>query len=624
MLFFLPILFSLFLTAIVRSYLQSWRMAFLLAVVISGAVLTVMTEALSLVQAFTFYPTMIGWLLLVLIAGLGALRYANPSGWPLVRFDDWRLSEKTLLSIIIFVCAVSAVTAAVSSPNTWDSMTYHLARVAHWMQDKTVGFYPTNIIRQLYSSPWSEYAIAHLLILGGGLTSPNFVQWSAMAGSVVGVSLIAGQMGADRQGQLLSAAIAACLPMGILQSVSTQTDYAASFWLIVFVCFTLETIRSFSFFYCMAVGLSLGLAFLTKGYSYILALPFLCWFAIVHFRRRFLRGAAALLLIIVCAAGVNLGQWMRSTESFGSPSWTDVQLTNSAIDLKILWVNLLRNTALQLTTPFIDANKAIEQGVTSAARFFGADINDPRASFSQGFSLPALNFDEDYASNLIDAVIFMIVFILVWFFRDVKKNIRIYTLCVLASFLLFCLTVRFQPWNVRFHLPLFVLFCPVAGVVLEGLLKQRSIVVAIVLFWAAGPWLFLNHEHPWFGYRGIWKQPRIVQYFYKHADLARPYAVTANYLRSTGCRQVGLLLGPDSWEYPWWVLLANKGLRIEHVGVDNLSAPLKYPLGNFQPCAVIVNGVQPPPFIMAGTAIYGPAGSIPAGDDKISIYLRKF
>ncbi|MDE2221761.1 MAG: glycosyltransferase family 39 protein [Candidatus Omnitrophica bacterium] len=618
MFLFLPVLFLFFCTLVALRYVPGWRESFLIAAVLAGTLLTAITEILSLMKSFSFYPLMAAWLFLTggAVCFVWNVRRSIPR--PQINVGDWSLSEKILLGFIVFIGFITAITAYVGAPNTWDSMTYHLSRVAHWIQDKTVSFYPTHILRQLYSSPWAEYAVAHLRILGGGQTSPNFVQWTSMAGSLVAASLIAQQLGAGRRGQLLAAALAACLPMGILQSVSTQTDYAASFWLIGFVYFLIEGIRKFSLVRCIAIGLSLGLAFLTKGYEYVLVLPFLAWFLTGCLKQSFSRSLTALALVMLCVLGLNMGQYWRNARAFGSPQWTDVSLTNASFGPRVLWVNVLRNAAIQLATPFEDADESIQQGMTRAAQWLGADINDPRASFTSNFSVPGLSFDEDYAGNFLHSILFIIIFVACWFYRENKNRVRSYVLCVLTSFLLFCLIVRFSPWNVRFHLPLYILFCPVAGTVTEYFLKQKSIAVAALFFLAAGPWMFLDHEHPWFGHRSIWRVPQPAQYFYKHADLALPYAQSAGYIKSTGCRRVGLLLGADSWEYPWWVLLG-PGVRIEHVGVKNRSMGLRYPAGDFDACVIIAEGTGVP-VIMEGSSLYGLAGRTPGG--LVSIYKK--
>jgi hypothetical protein len=624
MFLFLPLLFLFFCSVGMRRYFDTWRASILFAAITTATALTAITESLSLTRALSFYPLMISWALLIVI-GLKTFDGGKDFlSYPQVNFKNWFLSEKLLLGTIVSICAVTAVTAAVSSPNTWDSMTYHLPRVAHWIQNRTVSFYPTNIIRQLYITPWAEFAIAHLRILGGGETSANFVQWAAMAGSLIGVSLIARQLGASRTGQLLASTIAACLPIGILESVSTQTDYVCAFWLIVFVFFLIETQRTLTLSNTIAAGLSLGLAFLTKGSSYIFALPFLAWFLASLFKRQLRQSMLAMLLMIICVGSLNMGQYWRNARSFGSPMWTSVSLTNQSFDLKVLWVNLLRNMSIHGATPLLDVNEGMTQAMTRAAQFAGADINDPRASFSDNFSVSTLILDEDYAGNFLHAILFGIIFIVAWFYRGPRGKINFYVLSILSSFLLFCLLVRYQPFNSRFHLPLFILFCPVAGLVLEYFLKQKSIVVGIFLFLGSLPWLFLNHQHPWTGGYSIWKQQKVVQYFYKQPQLVLPYAEITDHLKTLGCKQIGLSIGENSWEYPWWALLAGKGVRIEHVEVKNASASLKYPLGDFQPCAIIVSGVQFPPDIMIGSAGYGPVGSVPAGNDHITVFLRKF
>ena len=120
-------------------------------------------------------------------------------------------------------------------PNTWDSMTYHMARVAHWIQNHRVDLYPTQDERQIWKDPWAEYAILHLQLLSQGDHYANLVQWFSYAGSIIGVSLIARALGINRLGQIVTALVAATMPMSLLQATSTQNDLAAALWLICFI-----------------------------------------------------------------------------------------------------------------------------------------------------------------------------------------------------------------------------------------------------------------------------------------------------------------------------------------------------------------------------------------------------
>lgn len=73
--------------------------------------------------------------------------------------------ERILLVLIFFILATTLLIALVAPPNTWDSMTYHLARVANWIQLESVHFYPTSIDGQNYQMPLAEFAILQLQLL---------------------------------------------------------------------------------------------------------------------------------------------------------------------------------------------------------------------------------------------------------------------------------------------------------------------------------------------------------------------------------------------------------------------------------------------------------------------------
>src|SRR4029077_20752440 len=138
---------------------------------------------------------------------------------------------------------------------------------------------PTHITRQLFMNPWAEFAIMHLQIVSDSDRFANFVQWFSMIGSLIGVSLLAKQFGGHWETQLFAAIFAGTIPMGILQSSSTQTDYAVSFWLLCFVYFSISLIRQGQIHWPYALGaaFSLGLALLTKQISYIFAVSFVVW-----------------------------------------------------------------------------------------------------------------------------------------------------------------------------------------------------------------------------------------------------------------------------------------------------------------------------------------------------------
>jgi len=136
------------------------------------------------------------------------------------------------------------------------------------------------------------------------------------------------------------------------------------------------------------------------------------------------------------------------------------------------------------------------------------------------------------------------------------------------------------------------------------------------------PWIVLNTEHPWLGTSSIWETPKLAQYFYKRPTLMTSYAGVMAYVKSQDCRKIGLMIGEDSWEYPWWPLLAAKDLRVESIGVSNASSALSYPLGDFKPCAIIAADVDAPPLLVVADDFYTPAVSTPADKGHMTVYLK--
>ena len=190
--------------AVNRRFKTGLNISLLVSSVLTGTVITFMTEVLSLFHSFSFYPLTLAWFAVTIVAisrALPELRLGlKEKPW---RWNKFFFDEQFLLFLVGLTLFITALTASASTPNTWDSMTYHLARVEHWIQNKTIAYYPTHIIRQLYYCPWAEFAIAHLRLLCPWESIVNLLQWFAMAGSLVAVSLIVKQLGGSRRGQLM-------------------------------------------------------------------------------------------------------------------------------------------------------------------------------------------------------------------------------------------------------------------------------------------------------------------------------------------------------------------------------------------------------------------------------------
>lgn len=165
----LPALFPLFVFVVGgliarRSFPYfCWRNTFLFSSLVWGLLVTVMTESLSAFKQIRFGSVLSGWIFVLLVFSGYFLRIIRKDRWTGeqqkrrgLSLFDWFL----LIYIALMITLVGFV-AWISPPNNWDSMTYHMSRVMHWIQNQSVAHYPTHILRQLHMTPWSEYAILH-------------------------------------------------------------------------------------------------------------------------------------------------------------------------------------------------------------------------------------------------------------------------------------------------------------------------------------------------------------------------------------------------------------------------------------------------------------------------------
>jgi hypothetical protein len=602
---------------------QPRRLALLYASLGCGVFMVVSTEVLSLFHALTRSWTAALWGgAAIVLAAAVRTRRGRPSVSDLL--PSGRGVDPVIwvcLSGCAVVLAVTAFIALAAAPNTWDSMTYHLARVMHWQQDRSVAFYATGIQRQIHLTPGAEYIALHLHLLSGGDRLDNIPQWLAGTGSLLVVSLIAARLGATARGQALAAVVCATLPMGILQSTSTQNDYVVAYWLACLVALIVG-VAPRAWVWAPALGAAVGLAILTKATAYVFATPFLVWLAArlvrddgghvaaeerprgnqashgppTRWSARLARLVGIAALAGVVAVGLNSGQFARNHALYGTPFGPDgegdqqeIEYLNGLFSSRELASNVMRNATLQVSAPVSSVNRLTERAVVAAHRALGIDPNDSRTTYGQTrFSVRQTSNGEDTAGNPLQFALLVAVGVVVATNRRYRRSpVAPYLLCLLAGFLLFSLLLRWQPWNSRLVLPLFVLASAAAGVVLGDMPRRLpSVAFAVGLALAAIPWLVANRSRPLVASvalqtsSSILSTSRTDQYFAKRPELQAPYRSAATLITTRHARRVGIVCHEEGWEYPLWVLLGagRHGTPvIEHTGVRNLSARLGEP-----------------------------------------------
>ncbi len=592
-----------------------WRISTLLAALVWGVILTAITEFLNLFKAINFWALLLAWALTNIIL---VVFYFKLNGKRLERFQfnlQIPLNLMVLLAGVAFIAATTGLIALVAPPNNWDSMSYHMARVVHWIQNHSVAHYPTNYLAQLYHSPWAEFAIMHFQILTGGDRFANLVQWFSMVGSLVGVSLIAQQLGAGLPGQVLSAVFTVTLPLGILQSSNTKNDYVVTFWIVCLAYFVLVASKSkIDLGDSVKVGMSLGLAVFTKGTGYIYALPFCIWFMLASLKSLRQQSWKVILLLASVALFINLGIYTRNFDLFGTPIFSPPEYKIEVISLPTFISNIIKNMALHMAIPLdVVNNKVIEQGIRRLHQILGVDINDHRITTpGLEFGIEGLSNFEDTAGNPIHFYLIVLAIVICLSWRNLRRQPKLiqYLITVVCAFLLFCLLIKWQTWQSRLHLTAFVLFSALLGIVFSTVFNKKLYsYLAISIVTASLFWVFFNTSRPIIDEKNIFNTSRIEQYFSIRFTLEDDYVGAVNFVKDRKCSQVGLSLRRDAWEYPLWVLLKRNGdrsMRIEQVNVKNVSAKTanKHSYDEFFPCAIISVGPVPNSVMLTKYGVY--------------------
>ena len=589
---------------------KCWRTAILSAAVVWGSVVALFTEILSLFELLTFEWVLGLWLVADILWLIIYLKLNSVK--PDIRSNDRSQLSSFLLWLlggVSLIFAAVGLIAIVSPPNNWDSMTYHMSRVAHWMQNRSVEHYPTSYVPQLYHPPWAEFAIMHFQIISGGDRFANLIQWLSMVGSAIAVSLIAKQLGANLRGQVFAAVFAATLPMGILQGSSTQNDYAVCFWVVCFVsCGLAGMSAGITLSNTLKIGASLGLALLTKTTAYIFALPFILWFIIVGIKRFHQKMLPPILMIAAVTLILNIGHFWRNYDLFGyaigAPQSFTKEYKIEIFTLPTFLSNIIRNLAMHTGTSISKINGLIVAVVKLLHKILGILPNDPRITWPPGqvYALSTPSFNENNATNPIHFGLIFATIMLISNNPKLRqiKIVIVYLTATITTFLLLCLLLKFQPWQSRHHLTIFVLFAPLFGLTISQLsnYKIANYIVLIMIFMSL-PWIFNNKFRPLLGESNIFNSSRNELYFTSRPKIEFPYYQAVDFVKSQNCTNIGLSFWTkNSWEYPLWVLFQQPGKptpRIEHISTIDPVVEKKLnsePYKSFIPCAIIYQSTK--------------------------------
>jgi hypothetical protein len=217
----------------------------------------------------------------------------------------------------------------------------------------------------------------------------------------------------------------------------------------------------------------------------------------------------------------------------------------------------------------------------------GVDPSDPKYSFmNMNWMAAGFSFHEDYAQNFLHTILIFVCLAL--YFSRKSLYVRppdiylLFIISLITTAFLFTVALKWQPWGNRLETPLFMLACVFLGIELGRARRFiQTIVVAVFIIYGFVT-LALSARHPILPItKSIFNKP------YNEFIFEKEQLALKKYLDAKPYTRIGIYIGMDSWDYPYYKLLSRNGKikrTLKHLYVDNIS---KMYYDDFVPEAII-------------------------------------
>jgi len=562
-----------------------------ISVLTFSAILTAITEFLSLIHELNYYADFLCWS--VVTIGLVIYLYSNSAITILFcfkilislkyKYRSLTTTDKVLLTASAIILLLIACQAVIYPPNNWDSMTYHMARITSWVSHESLAHYPTDITRQLYQPPLAEYFIMNIGLLSHSDIFSNLVQFFFLPFSFISIIAIMDCFGISKSYKIIAIVLAVTIPEVVLQASSTQNDIVVSFFILTTFLYTVKFIQNGALKNFIFIGFATGLAILTKGTAYVYLPPILLLFGIIVlirlFKTRNYHHLSYSLIAVILAVGLNCGYYVRNyklTHNILGVDKTEAALySNQKMSGPLLVSSLIKNAGNHLAFMYAAPVAKISlNAIDNLHQIMGININGPANNYRNlPYNTGGSITGEDGAPNLIHFILITITLVLLTinFFRE-KRNLlaTALSLIFILQLVFFCVYLKWQPWHTRLHIPLFLM-----SVVLICYCFSIYPIFKKVFYWLSPIILIYallvvlhNDRRP---YDNKMAQTRYHKYFTANPTVYAEYQAISQTTQSSNYKNIGLILGEDSWEYPLFSRCFIDTTHPVYISVNNFS-----------------------------------------------------
>jgi hypothetical protein len=391
--------------------------------------------------------------------------------------------DRTLLLLIFLILILPLFLLAIFiPPNNWDSMAYHLPRVEHWIQNKNIYPYPTNIVRQIVSPPLSEYIIANFQILSNTDAFSNLLQFASFIFILFTGTLIFSCLKIGFKGQLFLLLALLSIPMLLFQATTTQTDLLASFFFLSFILFSLFIVQSdknfktnFTF-----LALTLCLGVLTKYHIAIFALPIVIYLLFNLIKKKNNKNIIFAILIAFLSVIIILAPlFARNIYFLGSITGKDLfdnnaTIVNTHINFTSMLSNNLKHIVDFVSIPINGYNELLFSVNHTLHNLIRISENAAGNNWDGEAFTVNNHLNEDTAGSFIHALFILLSICLVFKIKNKAKLILLFFYCFIA-FSFYGLLFKYTPFDIRLLLPLLILLIIISTYTIYTYLDNKHV-----------------------------------------------------------------------------------------------------------------------------------------------------
>ncbi len=521
--------------------LRSWRWALALGCILVGTFSLLEIETFSLLHWLSFSPVLIVWIIFVaaplpLLSSkcrLSDIQETSRTIWA-------KLSSLPLWALLVLLgtLALILLMALATPPMNFDVQIYHLPRQIYWMMQGGVWNFAASHTHQISMPVLSEFLGLNLLILSGGDSWHNLLQFLFLLGALGLVTLSAKSLGSSPRGQILAALFVLLVPVVFFEASNAKNDIILSLYILVPMLIGLwiwNRQKMPTYALLLLASLSAGLALATKGtaLAYLLpsALLIIAGCARNNALPLLLRVTFPVILLAILPASPQLA---RNWKSFASLAGPNLHHSNLRHDPSSIAGVAIRNAAGQFTGPSEHWNLWLEATTRQLLEHLGIDPDDPKTTFEgQKFHLPYFAGLEDIVPAPVQTALLLLLpcgFLCASFRKS--PGTPVLALTAFAALFLFCLIFRWQPWQGRLLIPAYFMTAPLIGLLggscLPGWLPLPITLLALLTL---QPHLMFAGQRPLIGGNSIFRMSKADQMSRMMPGRAEEIAELTAYLR---------------------------------------------------------------------------------------------